>query len=130
VSRGADLPSKDDSGGICPGYEFIGIPYNGWGCKSSFVSNVLDIDILLIVSYDGVTPLIWGVKFLSNYLPNSGVTLVSLSSLSLSLFLLATIKLIRRWINYLFCQNNMSHEMLHHAELKIFFELLHMFELV
>jgi hypothetical protein len=24
----------------------------------------------------------------------------------------------------------MSHEMLHHAELKIFFELLHMFDLV
>jgi hypothetical protein len=47
-----------------------------------------------------------------------------------SLFLLAKIELIRRWINYLFCQNNMSHEMSHHAELKIFFELLHMFELV
>jgi hypothetical protein len=27
-----------------------------------------------------------------------------------------------------FCQNIMSHDMLHHAELKIFFEVLHMFE--
>jgi hypothetical protein len=56
--------------------------------------------------------------------------LLSLSLVSLSLFILARIKLIRRGINYLFCQNNVSHEMLHHAELKIFFELLHMFELV
>jgi hypothetical protein len=30
VSRGVDLPSRDDDDGICPGYEFIGIPYNGW----------------------------------------------------------------------------------------------------
>jgi hypothetical protein len=30
----------------------------------------------------------------------------------------------------LFFQNNTSHEMLHHAELQIFFELLHMFDLV
>jgi hypothetical protein len=29
VSRGADLPSKDGGGGICPVYEFIGIPYKG-----------------------------------------------------------------------------------------------------
>jgi hypothetical protein len=50
--RGADLPSKDDSGGICPGYEFIGIPYNGWGCESPFVDDVSDIDTLLLVSYD------------------------------------------------------------------------------
>jgi hypothetical protein len=34
-------------------YEFIDIPYNGWGCKSPFVVDVLDIDILLLVSYDG-----------------------------------------------------------------------------
>jgi hypothetical protein len=27
-------------------------------------------------------------------------------------------------------QNNVSHEMLHHVELQIFFELLHMFDLV
>jgi hypothetical protein len=33
VSRGADLPSMDDVGGICHGYEFIGIPYNGRGCE-------------------------------------------------------------------------------------------------
>jgi hypothetical protein len=24
VSRGVDQPSRDDDGGICPGYEFIG----------------------------------------------------------------------------------------------------------
>jgi hypothetical protein len=53
VSRGTDLPSRDDDGGICPGYEFIGIPYNGWGCESPFVADVLDIFILLLVSYDG-----------------------------------------------------------------------------
>jgi hypothetical protein len=34
--------------------------------------------------------------------------------------------------NYLcyFCQNLMSYDMLHHAELKIFFEVLHMFEFI
>jgi hypothetical protein len=53
VSRGTDLPSRDDSGGICPGYEFIGIPYNRWGCESPAIANVLDIDIQLLVSYDG-----------------------------------------------------------------------------
>jgi hypothetical protein len=53
VSRGADLPSRDDCGGIFPGYEFIGIPYNGWGYKSPFGADVLDIDIPLLVSYDG-----------------------------------------------------------------------------
>jgi hypothetical protein len=52
VSRDADIPSRDDCGGICPGYEFIGIPYNGWGCESPFVADVLDIDILLLVLYD------------------------------------------------------------------------------
>jgi hypothetical protein len=29
-----------------------------------------------------------------------------------------------------FCQNLMSHDMLHHAELKIFFEVLHKFEFI
>jgi hypothetical protein len=53
VSMGADLPSRDDGGGICPGYEFIGIPNNGWGCEFPFVVDVLNIDILLLVSYDG-----------------------------------------------------------------------------
>jgi hypothetical protein len=53
VSRGADLPSRDGGGGICPGYEFIGISYNGWVCESPFVADVLDINILLLVSYDG-----------------------------------------------------------------------------
>jgi hypothetical protein len=49
VSRGADLPSKDDGGGICPGYEFIDISYNGWGYKSPFIVNVLYIAIMLLV---------------------------------------------------------------------------------
>jgi hypothetical protein len=53
VSRSADLPSRDGGGGIFPGYEFTGIPYNGWDCESLFVIYVLDIDILLLVSYDG-----------------------------------------------------------------------------
>jgi hypothetical protein len=53
VSRGADLPSRDGGGGICPGYEFVALPYNGWDCESPFVVDVLDIDILLLVSYDG-----------------------------------------------------------------------------
>jgi hypothetical protein len=52
-SRGTDLPNRDGEGGIWPGYEFIGVPYNGWGCESSFVADVLDIDILLVVSYVG-----------------------------------------------------------------------------
>jgi hypothetical protein len=46
VFRGADLPSRDGGGGTCPGYEFIGIPYNGWAYKSPFVVDVLDIDIV------------------------------------------------------------------------------------
>jgi hypothetical protein len=53
VYRGADLPSRDDDGGICVGYEFIDIPYNGWGYESPFVADVLDIEILLLVSNDG-----------------------------------------------------------------------------
>ena len=52
MSRGADLPSRDGGGGICPIYKFVGIPYNGWGCESPFVADVLDKDILLLVSYD------------------------------------------------------------------------------
>jgi hypothetical protein len=53
MSRGTDLSSRDASGGICPRYEFIVIPCNGWGCESLFVFDVLYIDILLIVSHDG-----------------------------------------------------------------------------
>jgi hypothetical protein len=49
VFKGTDLPSKDGGGGIFPGYEFIGIPYNGWCCESPFFADVLDIDILLLV---------------------------------------------------------------------------------
>jgi hypothetical protein len=57
------------------------------------------------------------------------VLLFSLSSSSLSLFLLGRFSLISEGLIILFYQNNMSHEMLHHAELQIFFELLHMFDL-
>ena len=53
MSRGADLPSRDGGDGTCPGYVFISIPYNGWGYESPFVTDVLDIDIMLLVSYDG-----------------------------------------------------------------------------
>jgi hypothetical protein len=53
IARFADLSTKDGNGGICPRYEFIGIPYNGWGCESPFVTDVLDTDILLLVLYDG-----------------------------------------------------------------------------
>jgi hypothetical protein len=53
VSNGADLPSRDDGGGNFPVYKFIGIPYNGWSCKSPFIADVLNIDILLLASYDG-----------------------------------------------------------------------------
>jgi hypothetical protein len=53
VFGGADLPSRDDSGCICPEYEFIGIPYKGWGCESLFVADASVINTLLLVSYDG-----------------------------------------------------------------------------
>jgi hypothetical protein len=53
VSRGTDLPNRHGGGGICPGYEFIGISYNGWGFESPFVVDVLYIGILLLVSNDG-----------------------------------------------------------------------------
>jgi hypothetical protein len=53
TSSVTDLSNRDDSGGIFPGYEFIGIPYNGWGCEFSFATDVLGTDILLLVSYDG-----------------------------------------------------------------------------
>jgi hypothetical protein len=58
MSRGTDLASRDGGGGTCPRYEFIDIPYKGWGCESPFVADVLDIDILLLVSYDRL----WGVQ--------------------------------------------------------------------
>jgi hypothetical protein len=51
-----------------------------------------------------------------------------LSLFILSLILLFRIKLIRRGVNYLFLQNYVSHEMLHHAEPELLFELMHMFE--
>jgi hypothetical protein len=53
ISRVVDLSSNDGSGGICHGYEFIGIPYNDCGYESPFVVDVLDIDILLLVWYNG-----------------------------------------------------------------------------
>ena len=70
VSRGADLPSRDDGGGIYPRYEFIGIPYNDWGCESPLVVNVLDIDFLLLVSNDG--------KLGATYFSNEHVTFSNL----------------------------------------------------
>jgi hypothetical protein len=53
ISIVANLSSRDGGGGICSGYEFIGIPYNDRGYESPFIVDVLDIDILLLVSYDG-----------------------------------------------------------------------------
>jgi hypothetical protein len=53
VFRSADLPSRDDDDCICPEYEFIDIPYKGWGCESPFVADASDINTLLLVSYDG-----------------------------------------------------------------------------
>jgi hypothetical protein len=57
------------------------------------------------------------------------------SRFSLSRFFLPFSFLIRNSLNYwrliiYFCQNLMSHDMLHHAELKIFFEVLHKFEFI
>jgi hypothetical protein len=52
VSRVVELSCSDGGGGICPGYEFIGIPYNDCGYESPFVADVLDIYILLLVSYN------------------------------------------------------------------------------
>jgi hypothetical protein len=70
-----------------------------------------------------------GINFLSKYLTNSGVT-SCLPLFSLSLSLLIRIKLIRKGVKYLFCQNYVSHEMLHHVEPKLSFCLMHMFEMV
>jgi hypothetical protein len=53
MPMGADVPSSDGDGGIFTRYELIDIPYNGWGCESLFVADLLDIDILLLVSNDG-----------------------------------------------------------------------------
>jgi hypothetical protein len=41
--KGVDRPSRVGSGCICPEYEFIGIPYKGWGYKSPFVDDASDI---------------------------------------------------------------------------------------
>jgi hypothetical protein len=53
VFRGADLPSREGGGCICLEYEFIGIPYKGWGYESPFVADASDINTLLLVLYDG-----------------------------------------------------------------------------
>jgi hypothetical protein len=78
--------------------------------------------------FEIVTPWIWGYKFFFLNIYQIQVLLLSLTSLSLSL--LVRVRLIRRRVNYLFCQNNVSHELMHHAESKILFELMHMFDLV
>jgi hypothetical protein len=44
---------------------------------------------------------------------------MNLSLASLSLFLFSRFSLIRKGLFILFCPNNMSYEMLHHAELQI-----------
>jgi hypothetical protein len=54
---------------------------------------------------------------------------LSLDSFSLFLFLIRDSLNWWRLIIY-FCQNHMSHDMLHHAEFKIFFEVLHKFEFI
>jgi hypothetical protein len=51
-----------------------------------------------------------------------------LSRSSLSFSLLSRISLRLGGFNYLFMPKYLGHDMLHHAELKIFFEVLHMFE--
>jgi sulfur relay (sulfurtransferase) DsrF/TusC family protein len=53
-----------------------------------------------------------------------------LSLVSLSLSLLVRVSLISEGLFILFLTKQMSHEMLHHVEFQIFFELLHMFDLV
>jgi hypothetical protein len=54
----------------------------------------------------------------------------SLSSSSLSLSLLVRVSLISEGVFTLFLAKHVSHEMLHHVEPQIFFELLHMVDLV
>jgi hypothetical protein len=54
---------------------------------------------------------------------------ISLDSLSLFRFLSRNSLKLGDLIIY-FCQNIMSHDMLHHAELKIFFQVLHKFEFI
>jgi hypothetical protein len=53
VSMGTDLSSRNAGGDIYSRYEFISIPYYGWGCKSPFIADVLDIYIVLLLSNDG-----------------------------------------------------------------------------
>jgi hypothetical protein len=55
---------------------------------------------------------------------------LSLVPLSLSLSLLVRISTNSEGLFILFFTKQMSHEMLHHVEFQIFFELLHMFDLV
>jgi hypothetical protein len=43
---------------------------------------------------------------------------------------LIRVSLISEGLFILFCPKHMSHEMLHHVEPQLFFELLHMFDLV
>jgi hypothetical protein len=66
TSSVTDLLSRDIDCGICPGYEFIGIPYSGWGWKSPFVVDVFGTHMLLLVSYDGKL----GATYFSNVCVN------------------------------------------------------------
>jgi hypothetical protein len=51
--RGADISHKGYGGNGHPGYEFIGIPYNGWACKGPFVTDGVGIDTLVVTSSEG-----------------------------------------------------------------------------
>jgi hypothetical protein len=61
-----------------------------------------------------------GIKFLSNDHPNSCVTLLYLTLVSLSLSLLIRVSCISEGVFILFCPKHMSHGMLHHIEPKYF----------
>jgi hypothetical protein len=56
--------------------------------------------------------------------------LLSFSLQTSSLFLLVKVKSIREGLINYFVKTYVSHEILHHAEPKLFFCLMHMFELV
>jgi hypothetical protein len=77
TSSVTDLLSRDIDCGICPGYEFIGIPYSGWGWKSPFAVDVFGIHMLLLVSYDGKL----GATYFSNVCVNFLIVSSTLQSI-------------------------------------------------
>jgi hypothetical protein len=40
-------------GSDCPGYEFIGIPYNGWVCAGLFVVDAYSEVVYVAATWDG-----------------------------------------------------------------------------